>query len=65
MNARIAPALFDYARTYVIFDEFSKEALEIYKKVIAQDIEALGVSDSDFAEAVEVCKVIRKREKES
>ena len=65
MNARIAPALFDYARTYVIFDEFSKEALEIYKKVVAHDIEALGVSDSDFADAVEVCKVIRKREKES
>lgn len=65
MNARIAPALFDYARTYVIFDEFSKEALEIYKKVVAQDIETLGIFDSDFADAVEVCKVIRKREKES
>ncbi|MBR4819608.1 MAG: aminoglycoside phosphotransferase family protein [Clostridiales bacterium] len=63
MNSRIAPAVFDYARTYVIFDEFSQEGLAIYKQVIADDIKALGISDEDFQDALTVCAVIRKREK--
>ena len=63
MNSRIAPAIFDYARTYVIFDEFSQEGLAIYKQVIADDIKALGISDEDFQDALTVCAVIRKREK--
>ena len=63
MNARIAPAIFDYARTYVIFDEFSKEGLAIYKQAIADDIKALGISDEDLEDAVKVCAIIRKREK--
>ncbi|MBR5975575.1 MAG: aminoglycoside phosphotransferase family protein [Clostridiales bacterium] len=63
MNARIAPAVFDYARTYVIFDEFSREGLAIYKQVIADDIKNLGISDEDFHEAVKVCAIIRNREK--
>lgn len=63
MNSRIAPAVFDYARTYVIFDEFSQEGLAIYKQVIADDIKALGISDEDFQDAVTVCAVIRNREK--
>ena len=63
MNSRIAPAIFDYARTYVIFDEFSQEGLAIYKQVIADDIKALGISDEDFQDAVTVCAVIRNREK--
>ena len=63
MNARIAPAVFDYARTYVIFDEFSKEALAIYKQVIEEDVKTLGISDEDFMDAVKVCAIIRGREK--
>lgn len=63
MNSRIAPAIFDYARTYVIFDEFSQEGLAIYKQIIADDIKALGISDEDFQDAVTVCAVIRNREK--
>ena len=63
MNARIAPAVFDYARTYVIFDEFSKEALAIYKQAIEDDIKTLGISDEDFMDAVKVCAIIRGREK--
>ena len=63
MNARIAPAIFDYARTYVILDEFSKEALEIYKQIVLPDIWANGVSEEDFSDAIEVCTAIRKREK--
>ncbi len=63
MNARIAPAVFDYARTYVIFDEFSQEGLAIYKQAVEADIKALGISDEDFQDAVRVCAVIRKREK--
>ena len=63
MNARIAPAIFDYARTYVIFDEYSQEGLAIYKQAIAEDIKALGFSEEDFQDAVKVCAVIRKREK--
>lgn len=63
MNARIAPPVFDYARTYVIFDEFSKEGLELYKKAVASDIASLGISDADFTDAVMVSSVIRNREK--
>lgn len=63
MNARIAPAVFDYARTYVIFDEFSQEGLELYKKAVASDIAALGITDADFKDAVMVSSVIRNREK--
>ena len=63
MNARIAPAVFDYARTYVILDEFSKEALEVYKQVILPDVWASGASKEDFTDAVEVCTAIRKHEK--
>ncbi len=63
MNARIAPAIFDYARTYVIFDEFAKEALSLFQDAVASDMKELGITDSDFADAVEVCSIIRKHEK--
>lgn len=63
MNARIAPAVFDYARTYVIFDEFSQEGLAVYKQTVADDIQALGISDEDFQDAVKVSSIIRRREK--
>jgi len=63
MNARIAPAVFDYARTYVIFDEFAKEATDLYMNAVLPDIRKLGISDSDFEDAVRVCTIIRQREK--
>ena len=63
MNARLAPAVFDYARTYVIFDEFSKEALEVYKQIVLPDLWASGVGESDFYDAVRASLIIRKREK--
>ena len=63
MNARIAPPVFDYARTYVIFEEFSKEALEIYKQKVLPGMWASGVSEEDFESALEVSRIIRKREK--
>ena len=64
MNARIAPIVFDYARTYVIFEEFSKEALEIYKVKVLPDMWDKGISEEDFNDAVEVCRILRKREKD-
>ena len=63
MNTRLAPPVFDYARTYVIFAEFAKEALALYKNAVWHDIEALGISDKDFNAAVEVCSVLREHEK--
>ena len=63
MNARLAPAVFDYARTYVIFDEFSKEGLEAYKAIVLPDLWATGIKESDFMDAVRACTIIRKREK--
>ena len=62
-NARIAPAVFDYARTYLIFNEFSQEGLALYKNAVKSDIVGLGISDEDFADAVMVSTVIRNREK--
>lgn len=62
MNSRVAPPVFDYARTYVIFNEFAKEALEFYKAAVWPDIQALGISEEDFFEAVKVCTVLRSKE---
>ena len=63
MNTRLAPAVFDYARTYVIFFEFAKEVAPIYKQLVWPDIQALGFSDEDFDAAVEACTIIRAQEK--
>lgn len=63
MNARLAPAVFDYARTYVIFNEFAKDALDFYKASVWPDIQALGISEEDFFDAVKVCTILRSKEK--
>lgn len=62
MNARVAPPVFDYARTYVIFNEFAKEAVGFYKAAVWLDVQALGISEEDFFEAVKVCTVLRSKE---
>jgi hypothetical protein len=63
MNARLAPPVFDYARTYVIFNEFAKEALDLYKTAVWSDVLSLGISEDDFFEAVKVCTILRSYEK--
>ena len=63
MNARLAPPVFDYARTYVIFNEFAKEALDLYKTAVWPDVLSLGISEDDFFEAVKVCTILRSYEK--
>lgn len=65
INARIAPAVFDYARTYVVLKECAPEVLGLFEKAVATDIRSLGVSDADFADAAHVCTVIRRMEKRS
>ena len=64
MNARIAPPVFDYARTYVIFDEFSKEGLAVYNDRVLKPFLLTGISDGDFADAVKVSQAVRDREKQ-
>jgi aminoglycoside phosphotransferase (APT) family kinase protein len=59
MNTRVAPPVFDYARTYALFNEFVKEALGFYKNAVWPDIHALGISEEDFFEAVKVCTLLR------
>ena len=63
MNARLAPPVFDYARTYVIFNEFAKEVLDIYKTAVWPDLLSLDISEEDFFEAVKVCTILRSHEK--
>ena len=63
INARLAPAVFDYARTYVIFEEFSKEALAVYKDQVLPQMWTQGVTEEDFADAVKACFIMRQREK--
>ena len=63
MNTRLAPPVFDYARTYVIFNEFAKEALDFYKAAVWPDVQSLGISEEDFFEAVKVCTILRNHEK--
>ena len=63
MNTRLAPPVFDYARTYVIFEEFAKDAVEFYKAAVWPDVQALGISEEDFFDAVKVCTILRSHEK--
>ena len=63
MNARVAPPVFDYARTYVILNEYAKEAVDLYKAAVWPDIQALGITEEDFFEAVKVCAMLRSKEK--
>ena len=63
INARMAPAVFDYARTYVILKECAPEVLDLYKASVASDIYALGINDEDKDDAVTVCSILRHREK--
>ena len=64
INSRIAPAVFDYARTYVILEEFSKEALAVYKDLVLPQIWKQGVTEEDFSDAVKACFIMRQKEKE-
>lgn len=61
MNTRIAPAVFDYARTYVIFREFVPEIAEKYMEAVSSDIK--DVSEEDLQDAITVCSVLREIEK--
>ena len=63
MNARLAPPVFDYARTYVIFEEISEVALNIYMEKVLPQMWATGVSEEDFYDAVKVCRIVRQQEK--
>ena len=63
MNSRIAPAVFDYARTYVICREFAPEIIPLYEQAITVDIKSLKISEEDFADAVTVCAILREQEK--
>ena len=63
INSRIAPAVFDYARTYVVLKECAPEVLGLYENAVVSDIASLGLNDKDFDDAVTVCTVIRNREK--
>ena len=63
MIPSLAPPVFDYARTYVIFNEFAKEALDFYKAAVWPDVQSLGISEEDFFEAVKVCTILRNHEK--
>jgi len=63
MNARLALPVFDYARTYVIFEEISEVALNIYMEKVLPQMWATGVSEEDFYDAVKVCRIVRQQEK--
>ena len=63
INARIAPAVFDYARTYIILREYAPEVLNIFKEAISADMRSQGITDEDFEDAVIVSQIIRDREK--
>ena len=61
MNTRIAPAVFDYARTYVLFREFDQKMAERYMEEVSSDIK--DVSEEDLKDAVTVCAILREAEK--
>jgi hypothetical protein len=63
MNARIAPPVFDYARTHVILEEFAKDILPYYESVITPDMNKLELLPEDYAEAIKICCALRQHEK--
>ena len=63
INARTAPAVCDYARTYIILREYAPEVLYIFKEAISADMRTQGITDEDFEDAVIVSQIIRDREK--
>ena len=63
MNARLAPLVFDYARTYIIFEEFSQEGLDAYRQIVLPKLWDYGVDEDDFHDAKRACSIIRNREK--
>lgn len=62
MNARIAPPVFDYARSYVILKEFAAEAAGYFLDAVSADMEKAGITEADLESAVNVCTVMRKYE---
>lgn len=63
INARIAPPVFDYARTYVIFNEFSKDGAALYEQLILPQMWETGITDRDFQDAVTAGTILRNHEK--
>ena len=63
INARIAPPVFDYARSEVIIHEYAPELIPMYRKAMASDMEALGITEDDYAAAIAVCSILRAGEK--
>ncbi len=63
MNTRIAPPVIDYARTYVVIEEFVKELLPYYQAAIAEDMKKLGIEDRDLQDAISVERIIRQHER--
>ncbi|MCR5803221.1 MAG: aminoglycoside phosphotransferase family protein [Clostridia bacterium] len=64
MNTRIAPPVFDFARTYVVIEEFVKELIPLYRSAIAEDVNRLGITEQDMDDAIGVIRIIRNHEKE-
>jgi len=47
----------------VILEEFSGEAVAVYKDQILPQMWELGVKEEDFTDAVKACFLMRQREK--
>ena len=63
MNARLAAAVFDYARTYVVFSEVSDYVKKLYEDTVLRDLKELNITRADFESATEVCQIFREKEK--
>ena len=47
----------------MILKEVSEEALGLYETAVLPDLKELRISEPDFIDAVEVCSIVRAREK--
>ena len=62
-SMRVAPPVLDYAFTEVRIHEYAPELVSLYRKVIASDMEGLGITEDDYAAAIAVCSILRAGEK--
>ena len=58
-NASIGNPVFDYARTYVILNEYDKELSCYYQKLLIRDS---LIENADFENAVRLMSLVRKKE---
>ena len=61
-DARLAAPVNDYAATYILLEESSKEHLELYKQIVLPQMWESGVLEQDFEDSKKIRKLLHDSE---